>query len=81
MNNKNMKTIKDTNDVSGSIFYKRLCVLIETKDGKIFQAALNQEMCDTLFHNLKNYFSDGVVKILPDEIHGVTLDVAELDSR
>jgi hypothetical protein len=63
--------------VSGSIFYKRLCVLIETQDGKIFQASLNQEMCDTLFQDLKDYYSDGVVKILPDEIHGVTFQVTD----
>ncbi len=62
---------------SGSIFYKRLCVLIETSEGKIFQVSLNQEMCDALFQDLKNYYRDGVVQILPDEIHGITFQVAD----
>lgn len=62
--------------VSRSMSYQKLAVIIETNEGKYFQVALNQEMCDCLFTDLKNYFSDNVVKILPNELSGFTLEVA-----
>lgn len=60
--------------VSGSLLYDKLAVIIQTKDGKIFQVALDQEMSDALFSELKMFFSGGIVKILPTEINGVTLE-------
>jgi len=61
-------------DVSGSLLYDKLAVIIQTKDGKIFQVALDKEMSDALFTELKMFFNGGVVKILPTELHGITLE-------
>ena len=37
-------------DVSGSLLYDKLAVIIQTKDGKIFQVALDKEMSNALFY-------------------------------
>lgn len=61
-------------DVSNSLLYDKLAVVIKTKDGKIFQVALDQEMCDVLYGELKDFFKGGKVKILPTEITTIDLD-------
>ena len=61
-------------DVSSSLLYDKLAVVIKTKDGKIFQVALDQEMCDVLYGELKDFFKGGKVKILPTEITAIDLD-------
>lgn len=60
--------------VSGCLLYDKLAVIIQTKDGKIFQVALDKEMNDALFSELKMLFNGGIVKILPTEINGITLE-------
>lgn len=60
-------------DVSNSLLYDKLAVVIKTKDGKIFQVALDQEMCDVLYGELKDFFKGGKVKILPSEITAIDL--------
>jgi len=78
MEHKNMNTEETANSdlgaISGSLFYDKLAVVIQTKDGKIFQVALDKEMCDALFTELKMFFKGGVVKILPSELHGISLE-------
>jgi len=46
-------------DVSNSLFYDKLAVVIKTKSGKIFQVALDQEMSDVLYSELKDFFKGG----------------------
>lgn len=58
---------------SKGLLYKRLCVLLETEDGKILQVAMNQAMSDCLFFDLKNNYHNGTLKVLPQEIHGIEL--------
>jgi len=48
-------------------------VVERAKDGKVFQVALDQEMCDSLYSDLKMYFKGNKVKILPTEIQGIEL--------
>lgn len=61
-------------DVINNLLYYKLAVVIKTKEGKIFQVALDQEMCDALYGELKDFFKDGKVKILPTEITTIDLD-------
>jgi len=61
-------------DVSNSLLYDKLAVVIKTKEGKIYQVALDQEMCDVLYGELKDFFKGGKVKILPTEITAIDLD-------
>jgi len=61
-------------DVSNSLLYDKLAVIIKTKEGKIYQVALDQEMCDALYSELKDFFEGGKVKILPNEITTIDLD-------
>lgn len=56
------------------MLYDKLAVIIQTKGGKIYQVALNQEMADFLYSELRDYYPDGKIKILEDEIKGITLD-------
>jgi hypothetical protein len=54
------------------LIFDTLAVLIRTKNGKIYQAALTEEMSSALYTDLKNlYFDDGVVKIMPTELQGI----------
>lgn len=64
-------------NVGRSLSYEALGVIIKTKENKYYQVALNQEMCDCLFTDLKNYFKGGVVKILPNEITGISFERGE----
>ena len=73
MNNKKLNTKKTTPD-SNKLLYEKLAVIVKTKEGKIFQVALNKEMADALLVELKMFFKDGIVKILPSEIHGITIE-------
>ena len=41
-----------------------IAVVIQTKDGKAYQVALNEEQCEALFSELKFYFVGGVIKVL-----------------
>ena len=61
-------------DVSNSLLYDKLAVVIKTKSGKIFQVALDQEMSDALYLELKDFFKGGKVKMLPTEITTIDLD-------
>lgn len=78
MEHENLNTEETDNSdlgaVSGSLLYDKLAVIIQTKDGKIFQVALDKEMSDALFSDLKMFFNGGIVKILPTEINGITLE-------
>jgi|LFRM01.2.fsa_nt_gb hypothetical protein len=53
--------------------FDKLAVLIQTKDKRVFQVALNQEMGETLLSELRLFFDGGIIKILPNEIEGITL--------
>jgi hypothetical protein len=57
-----------------SLLYDKLAVLIKTKDGKIYQVALTQEMGDVLYDELKDFFKGGKVKILQTEITAIDFD-------
>ena len=52
--------------------FDKLAVLIQTKDKRVFQVALNQEMSEALFSELRTFFDGGIIKILPNEIEGIT---------
>lgn len=56
------------------MLYDKLAVIIQTKGSKIYQVALNQEMADFLYSELQDYYPDGKIKILENEIKGITLD-------
>jgi hypothetical protein len=57
---------------SGELKFDKLAVIIQTKDKRIFQVALNQEMSEALFSELRTFFDGGIIKILPNEIEGIT---------
>lgn len=59
---------------SGELKFDKLAVIIQTKDKRIFQVALNQEMGEALFSELRTFFDGGIIKILPNEIEGITLE-------
>jgi hypothetical protein len=54
--------------------YEKLAVLIQVKNGNVYQVALNKEMCDALFADLKLYFEGGVVRVFPEKIESITLE-------
>jgi len=56
------------------LLYDKLAIVVKTKEGKIYQAALTQEMMDCLYNDLKSYFKGGKVRILPNEITAIDLD-------
>lgn len=58
---------------SASLQSETLAVIVKTKDGKLFQVALTDEMIDCLYIDLKNYFDGGIIKVLPDEIKGIEI--------
>lgn len=78
MENEKLNTEETANSDLGavrrSLLYDKLAVIIQTKDGKIFQVALDKEMSDALFSELKMFFNGGIVKILPNEINGITIE-------
>lgn len=41
-----------------------IAVVIQTKEGKAYQVALNNEQCEVLLCDLKMYFDGGVIKVL-----------------
>lgn len=65
----------------GNLLYDSLAVIIQTKDGKCFQVALDKEMSDALFNELKMFFKGGVVKILPTELKSIKLEMMDLDIK
>lgn len=78
MEHENLNTEETANSdlgaVSGRLLYDKLAVIIQTKEGKIFQVALDKEMSDALFSELKMFFNGGIVRILPTEIKGIILE-------
>lgn len=58
---------------SASMQSETLAVIVKTKDGKLFQVALTDEMINCLYIDLKNYFKGGIIKVLPDEIKGIEI--------
>lgn len=63
----------------GNLLYDSLAVIVQTKDGKCFQVALDKEMSDALFNELKMFFKGGVVKILPTEIKSISLEYKDIN--
>lgn len=61
-------------NTKNDMLYDKLAVVIKTKGDKIYQVALNQEMADLLYSELRDYYPDGKIKILENEIKGITLD-------
>lgn len=62
-------------NVGSSLSYEALAVIIKTKSNQYFQVALTKEMADSLFFDLKNYFKNDIINVLPDEISGISLEV------
>ena len=67
------QTITKPNVVCSTFQLDTLAVIVKTKDDKLFQVALTEEMIDCLRIDLKNYFTDGIIKVLPDEIKGIEI--------
>jgi hypothetical protein len=59
--------------MSENYLFETLAVIIKTQDNKYFQVALTDEMIECLRIYLKNYFDNGIIKVLPDEIIGMEI--------
>ena len=49
-------------------------VILKTKEGKIFQVALDEKMHLKLKNDLCSYFKKGIIQVLPDEISTITIN-------
>ena len=49
-------------------------VILKTKEGKIFQVALDNKTHVKLKNDLSSYFKKGIIKVLPDEISTITIN-------
>lgn len=49
-------------------------VILKTKEGKIFQVALDDKMHVKLKNDLSSYFKKGIIQVLPDEISTITIN-------
>ena len=53
---------------------KSLAVIVTTDENKAYQVALTNDKIDALISDLRNlYFSDGVIKILDNELSGLEI--------
>ena len=55
-----------------------IAVVIQTKEGKAYQVALNNEQCEVLLCDLKMYFDGGVIKVLETPLDLVIEKPAQL---
>lgn len=51
----------------------KIAVIVQTNEGKVHQLYLDEEMIEALYRDLKLIFKGGILKILPTELHGITL--------
>lgn len=49
-------------------------VILKTKEGKIFQVALDDKMHVKLKNDLSSYLKKGIIQVLPDEISTITIN-------
>ena len=49
-------------------------VILKTKEGKIFQVALDDKMHVKLKNDLSSYFQKGIIQVFPDEISTITIN-------
>ena len=67
------KTNNNLENINDNLLYDEIAVLIQTKNGKVFQVALKKEISDVLFTNLRMFFKDGIIKVLTPELHNISL--------